>query len=118
MKLDLKRVLEQLEVFGYPIFSLDINKDELLEHKSFFIYDDNTGITPGENRLQYQIGFSLLFITFEEAQIDQIEVALQLSRAGLIFDNSTHNIGKLQDTDQVATTITWQFHSLVRAMIK
>ncbi len=114
----LAKVVDKIESFGYPVFNIDLNKDEIRDNKSFFVYDENGRVTPGQSRLQYQKEFTLMFISLEDKTIDEIELAENLIRGtGLIFDGSTRDQAKFQETDQLASTITWTFHRvfMVRA---
>ena len=110
----LTKIVGRLEDFGYPVFGLDLNKDEIRDNKSFFVYDENGRITPGQSRIQYLIEFTLMFITLEDKVMDEIEIAENVIQGtGLIFDGSVREQAKFQETDQIANTITWTFHRVV-----
>lgn len=113
--LNLERIVGKLEAFGYPVFNLDLNKDEWRDNKSFFVYDENGEVRPaGNSRLQYSIEFTLMFITLEYSHVDIIEVVENLAGTGLIFDGAIPETPKLKDTDQIAKAITWTFHRIVK----
>lgn len=114
--LSLEKIVSRLDAFGYPVFHLDLNKDEWRDNKSFFVYDDNGEVRPGTSRLQYSIDFTLMFITLEDAEINIIEVIENLAGTGLIFDGAVPESPKVKDTDKVAKAITWTFHRVVRVM--
>lgn len=112
--LNLARIVEELEKTGFPVFGIDIGRDEVAEHKSFIVYYDKGDIKPTETRNQYKMDFTVMFVSRVDASIDEIEVIENLRLCGLIFDETNHEEGRYLNTDDIAKAVTFKFHQVIR----
>lgn len=109
-----EKLIKVLDSFGFPIFSVDLNKDEINQHSSFFVYNEKGNILPATGSNQYLRDFTLIFMSRENKDIDEIEVIHALTRLGLVFKNSYREEAKLRGTEQSALVITMNFHEIIR----
>lgn len=106
----LEKVVEIIRSVGFPVFDMELGRDEVAENKSFFLYNEKGDIRPTERRNQYKQDFVLMFVSRDGKQIDEISLIEPLRDAGLIFDQMDHSEGRLLDTDDKAEVLTFNFH--------
>ena len=53
-RLNIARIVEELEKTGYPVFGIDISRDEVANNKSFIVYYDKGDIKPTDTRKPYR----------------------------------------------------------------
>ncbi|WP_092092114.1 hypothetical protein [Pisciglobus halotolerans] len=108
---DLEKVIKTIEaVGGYQVFGTDMKKDEVDSNESFFIYYDKGPITKADGSNQYLRDFILMFITKENAEIDEFGLILALQKCRLRFDNTEYDYGRIADTEREARMTTFNFH--------
>lgn len=109
---DLEGLIKKLDDI-YPTFTINMKKSEVKENPSFFIYDDDGEISKADtSTVQYKIKFYIYFITRENAKINKIKLIEMCKKHGLIFDYTTVELGKIENTDSEASMITFVFHQL------
>lgn len=101
------------EMFGLPIFDIDISKDEIDENESFFIYYENGPIRKdGEGNLQRD--FTLMYLTKTNHLIDDFAIIDQAPKWGLRFRDTEYDVGKISNTQTILRTTTFNMHQVVR----
>lgn len=112
--LDLGKIVSIIRDTGFPCFGLDMGRDEVSKHPSFFIYSDDGGLSIGNHANQYKRSFTLMFVTREGAIVDDISLIERLKDCRLIFDGSEIDKGNLVNTEEQVTAITMNFHQIIR----
>lgn len=112
--LDIEKIVEVIRGTGFPCFGLDIGRDEVAAHPSFFLYSDDGGLSPGLHANQYKRSFTLMFVTRDGAVFDDIGLIEQLKDCRLIFDSSEIDKGSLIGTDNQVIATTMNFHQIIR----
>lgn len=108
---NLEKTIKVIEsVGGYPVFATDIKKDEVDSNESFFIYYDKGPIRKAEGANQYLRDFVLMFVTKEDAEVDEFGMILSLRKCGLRFNNTEYEYGRVANTDKEAKMTTFNFH--------
>ena len=110
--LDLEKIKTTVEsITGFPVFGTDIQKDELDANESFFLYYENGPIRKADSGAnQFLRYFILMFVTKEDAEIDEFALILELPMCGLRFRNTEYEFGKVASTEQEAKLSTFYFH--------
>lgn len=109
----LEKVVGIIKEVGFPVFDMELGRDEVAENKTFFLYNEKGDIQPTDRRNQYKQDFILMFVSREGVTIDEIGLIEPLRDAGLIFDSMDHSEGRLLDTDDKAEVLTFNFHSAI-----
>lgn len=109
----LEKIVDILANRGFPVFDMDMGRDEVEENKTFFIYNEEGNITPTDNRNQLKQEFVVMLVTREGKTIDVVELIEDLRLTGLIFDGTESEEGRLMDTDTKAEVITFNFHKII-----
>lgn len=108
---DLEKTIGVIEsVGGYPVFATDIKKDEADSNESFFIYYDKGPIRKATGANQYLRDFILMFVTKENAEVDEFGMILSLQKCGLRFDNTDYDYGRVANSDAEAKMTTFNLH--------
>ena len=110
--LDLEKIKTTVEgITGFPVFGTDIQKDELDANESFFLYYEKGPIRKADSGAnQFLRDFILMFVTKEDAEIDEFALILELPKCGLRFRNTEYEFGKIASTEQEAKLSTFYFH--------
>ena len=111
---DLQGFLNKLEKIA-PVFATDIRKDEVIENKSFFIYDDDGDIKrPDTSTNQYQQEFYLYFVTREKKAIDKFKIIGLCEEHRLLFSSCDTQVGKIESLDVEASMTSFTFFHIQR----
>ncbi|MGF3113211.1 hypothetical protein [Facklamia sp. P9177] len=113
-RIKLDHIIKAMEELGHPVFAIDLNKDEINNRDSFFVYNDKGNISRVEGANQYKMEFTVMYISKVHDDIDEITLIDQLIRYGLIFVDSTRDEAKFKGTDQTALVITLNFTQIFR----
>ncbi|WP_024622177.1 hypothetical protein [Metaclostridioides mangenotii] len=113
---DLEGLIKKLNGM-YPVFAMNIRKDEVEKNPSFFIYNDDGEITKATSGInQYKTNFHLSFFTRGQSTLNQIEVIEMCKKHALIFDRTEIDVGKIQDLDVEAKMVTFVLHHIDKVM--
>nr|WP_312214147.1 hypothetical protein [Clostridioides sp.] len=111
---DLEGLIDKLKKI-YPVFNMDIRKDEVKKNPSFFIYDDDGEMTKATTGItQYKTAFYLAFFTRNGSEINKIKIAELCKQHALFFDRTEKDTGKIANLDTEAKMITFVFHHVDR----
>ncbi|MGX7108348.1 hypothetical protein [Facklamia miroungae] len=113
-QIKLDRIIKAMEDREHPVFAIDLNKDEINNFDSFFIYNDKGNIFRAEGANQYRMNFTVLYISKTHDDIDEITLIDELIRYGLTFVDSSREEAKFKETDQTALVITLNFTQIFR----
>lgn len=111
---NLDRILSSIEETGHPVFAIDLNKDEINAHDSFFVYMDKGNIAHGDDPKQLLREFTLIYLSKNNTDIDEIDLIVKLKRLGLVFNSLERDEAKFKDTEQTALVLTFRFHAIIR----
>ena len=107
---DLTGLLDKLEEIA-PVFATDIRKDEILNNKSFFVYNDDGDISKTESSTnEYRQEFYLSFVTRENKKIDKFKIIEIFDRHRLFFISCSTQVGKIESQDIETTMTTFTFY--------
>lgn len=106
----LEKIIAVIKERGFPVFDMDMGRDEVAAHETFFLYNEKGRLQATEKRNQYKREFVLMFVTRAKAGIEEMELIEDLRLCGLIFDDMEQDEGRLLDTDDKAEVLTFTFH--------
>lgn len=101
-----------IEVFGD-----DIKEEEVMKNPSFFLYRETNNYTRGQSSRSLIQKVLIQFVTKENKKINIAELAPNLQTAGIHFDFSYEELGKIQGTDDVALMVTMEFTQQVKRCV-
>lgn len=112
----MKELIEFLESkYGYKVFGVDINKDEIKKNATLFVYNDKGEISKADTQTeQYYRTFYLSLITREREEIDEIELIKSVRKYGLLFYRTEIDYGKIENLDQDAQMTTFVFRTVIK----
>lgn len=123
MALNLETVVKRIKEATndkYPVFKLSVEKDEVKEHESYFIYVPY-GAVKKTHSGEFHQSFTLFFITLNESlefndYIMKIENRLKTCR--LFFDGMDEpDFGEIKNTGKNATMYTLNFHQQLKCVL-
>ncbi|WP_124058468.1 hypothetical protein [Vaginisenegalia massiliensis] len=103
-----------LDGTGYPVFAYDTNVDEMNDNDSFWVYMDKGNITKGEANTNWHQEFTFMFISKSAKEIDEISIIQQVEGLNILFDRLERETFKLAETQQMALTVTFNCHTIIR----
>lgn len=113
--LRLKKLHDELtEMTGFPIFGVDIGKDEIDSNDSFFIFYENGSIRKDTESVNLLRDFILMYITKKAEPIDEYAIISKSNTWGLRFRNTEYDFGKIGDSQEIVHTTTFYFQQVVR----
>lgn len=108
-----KLLTDVTELTTFPVFGIDIGKDEADNNDAFFIYYDKGPIRKDETG-NFQRDFVLMFVSKAGDEIDEFALIEQSPKWGLRFRETEYDYGKIGDTQQIVNTTTFYMHQVVK----
>ncbi|MBS5596602.1 hypothetical protein [Peptostreptococcus sp.] len=107
---DFKGLIAELEDM-FPVFATDIRKDEVMANESFFVFDDDGGITRSVSSTnEYRQEFYLSFVTRAKEKIDKFKLIELFDRHKLFFISCNTQVGKIENLDVEISMTTFTFY--------
>ncbi len=113
-KLRREKMIEEIEeMTGFPVFGIDVGKDEVESNPSFFICYTNGQIQKGEANFILQRDAVLIFFS-EKEKINEYAIIKKSPSWGLSFDRADYDYGKFGNTQKTYEIVTFYFHRPVK----